>query len=239
MATAKLNREYAMRLCGVAVVMLGLTIWSLYDGLYAWPKVNDEYRQVQPLLLDSAEKGCPPEIWLNAPKKLEGHEIVVTNEFMLRIIYNGIGAKVPRRLVEEIQLITKPEGNTPEAIKGRAEQAVELFKNLEIYPESKIRTQYVQAAVTFILALLAFWSVLSKRKKEYVADDEGLRGSAIGYPVKWDDIAFVDWNKWDKGIISIRLKNQNKIVIDGWHFAGVRDIAEVIKTYRPQDNPKS
>ena len=39
----KLNMEYAVRHLGVAVLMLGMSGWFLYDGAVKYPKQDDEF----------------------------------------------------------------------------------------------------------------------------------------------------------------------------------------------------
>ena len=38
MAEARINKEYLLRMCGVAAFMLAICLWSLYDGFVAWPE---------------------------------------------------------------------------------------------------------------------------------------------------------------------------------------------------------
>ena len=87
--------------------------------------------------------------------------------------------------------------------------------------------------MTLLLAALAFAAVLSKRRTVYVADESGLSGTGFGgTPIPWDAVASVDWAKWDeKGIIGLELKDGRRFKLDGWHYAGMRPIADVIRSH--------
>ena len=226
MATARLNREYALRLTGVGAIMVALALWSLYDGIVAWPRVNDDLGRVREELLRRCEEGTTPEAWLASDDD---------GGFPLQSVYNRIGRKVPRHLVEELSTITNPAGEGEAAVRKRCEAAAELFGR-EIYPPSKIKTQYIQAAVCTALGLLAFWSVLSKRKTCYEVDDTGLRGSGFGgQALSWDQVEGVDWSRWEeKGILAVTAAGGRRFVLDGWHFAGIRPIAAEFEKHYPK-----
>ncbi len=226
MAIARLNKEYALRLSGVGAIMVALALWSLYDGTVAWPRVNADLEKVRAELVRRSQAGTTPEMWLASAED---------GTFPLQGVYDSIGSKVPRHLVEELSMITKPAGEGEAAVRQRCEAAAELFGK-EIYPPSKIRTQYIQAAVCVALGLLAFFSVLSKRKTWYEVDDDGLRGSGFGdKPVSWADVKSVDWSRWEeKGILVVALADGRKITLDGWHFAGIRPIAAEIEKHHPK-----
>ena len=61
MATAKLNREYAARMCGIGAIMLALSAWSVYDGAVAWPRANAELASVRDGLVAGCRAGITPE----------------------------------------------------------------------------------------------------------------------------------------------------------------------------------
>lgn len=50
----KLNREYALRHLGVALLMLGLSGWFAYDGYVSYPQRDDGWFEAQHLKKDSA-----------------------------------------------------------------------------------------------------------------------------------------------------------------------------------------
>lgn len=228
MAEAKLNKEYAVRISFVGAIMLALSVWSIYDGAVAWPNVNKGMDKVRVDLINGCRAGLPPEYWLSA-KDSEA------KTYRLQEKFSEYGLKVPKYLVQELQSLTTPQGDDSEARKARAKRAEELFEK-PIYSQAKLNSQFIQAAVTLVLALLAFMAVASKRKTVYVVDENGLSGSGFGgKQIAWDEVASVDWSKWDeKGIIGISLKDGCNFKLDGWHFAGMRPIAEILNGHFPK-----
>lgn len=226
MATAKLNREYAFRMCGIGAIMLALSAWSVYDGAVAWPKVNAELASVRDELVARCRAGVTPADWLSAPN-------AESQTYRLQDVFASKGARPPRYLVQELGAITQPVGDDAEARAIRAAQAEELFRK-PVYSDAKLKGQFIQAGVTLLLAALAFAAVLSKRRTVYVADESGLSGTGFGgTPIPWDAVASVDWAKWDeKGIIGLELKDGRRFKLDGWHYAGMRPVADVIRSHQ-------
>ena len=229
MATAKLNREYAMRMGGVGAMLVAFAAWSVYDGAVAWPRANADLAKARPALEARAVgRIMTPEDWLASQ---DGQP----ESFPLKEVFEKEGIPLSRKLVMELSEITHPAGDSPDARRARAEAAADLFSR-DLYPAGKCKGQFVQAAVLAFLALLALRAVWSKRGIEYVADDAGLRGSGFGGgEIAWDMVSGVDWRRWEsKGIVAVRTKDGRSHAIDGWHFKGVRDIAEVLEKRFPQ-----
>lgn len=229
MATARLNREYAIRMTFVGALLAALALWSVYDGAVAWPRANRQLASVRPFLAEySAKAIMTPEAWLSATDE-------APDSFPLRDAFAKAGVPLTRKLVQELSEITHPEGNEPELRRARAERADELFSR-DLYPAGKCQGQFVQAAVLAILALLAFNAVWSKRGTEYVVDENGLSGNGFGAaPVPWSDVKSVDWGRWEsKGVIAVKAAGGRRFVLDGWHFKGIRDIAAVLEERYPR-----
>lgn len=228
MATARLNSEYARRMCGVGALLLALAGWSIYDGAVAWPRANAGLAEVRPALLEGCAGGLTPEAWLSAPDGPGG-------DFPLKEAFAKAGRPLPRSLVVELSEITRPEGDSAEARRARAEAAANLFSR-DLYPEGKRRGQFVQAAVLAILALLAFRAVWTKRGVEYSSGDDGLSGNGFGSaPIPWDEVESVNWGRWEsKGVIGIIASGGRRFTLDGWHFKGVRDIAAELERRHPR-----
>ena len=223
MATAQLNREYAIRMCGIGAIMLALAAWSVYDGAVAWPAVNAGLDAVRGELVAGCRAGITPEQWLSAPD-------ADTQTYRLQAVFAAHGLRPPKYLVQELGAISSPPGDEAEARAARAAQAEELFLK-PVYSPAKLMGQFGQAAVTLLLAALAFAAVISKRKTVYVVDESGLSGTGFGPdPIPWESVASVDWSKWDeKGILVVVLRDGRRFKLDGWHFAGMRPVADVLR----------
>ena len=118
---------------------------------------------------------------------------------------------------------------------AQAKRVRKLFEG-PVYGEHDLKSQFVQAAVTLVLGLLAFASVGRKARRRYAADETGLHGSGFGgQRVVYEEIARIDWSKWDeKGIVTLTLKSGAACKLDGWHFAGITGIVDEIKRHRPE-----
>jgi len=145
-------------------------------------------------------------------------------------------AKAPSKLTRKLSELRIPD-STPDRDAARAAQLEQVRKTLEqpIYSARDLQTQFVQAAVTLVLALCAFVAVGTKAPRRFVADDTGLYGSGVGpQPIGYDEIKSADWTRWDeKGIVRLVLNDGRRLKLDGWHFAGMTGVVEEILRHRP------
>ena len=224
MAEAKLNREYAVRVAGVGALLLGICLWSLYDGRTAWPRQNRVMERVRPALLATH---LTAEAWLSQDGE---------RGTRLDAAFRSQGVKAPAKLVRKLGELRIPD-SAPDRDTARAAQLDQVRKTLEqpVYSARDLQTQFVQAAVTLALALCAFAAVGVKAARRFVADDTGLHGSGFGArTIGYDEIRSVDWTRWDeKGIVRLALRNGRRLTLDGWHFAGMTGIVEELLRHRP------
>jgi len=229
MAEAKLNREYAMRLMGVGALMVGICLWSLYDGRVAWPRQNRRMEEVRPALLAT---NLTAEAWL---ARGDAGVSPIEGAFVSR------GFSAPSKLIKKLSEIRVPD-TAADRDALRAAQAPRVAKVLKepVYSEHDLKTQIVQAAVTLALGFYAFCLIGLKARKRYLADDAGLGGSGFGNRhIAYGDIKAIDWSKWDeKGILRLTLGSGVRHTLDGWHFAGMTGIADEIQKRRPDLCPK-
>lgn len=68
-----------------------------------------------------------------------------------------------------------------------------------------------------------------------MADKEHLQGSGFGeHPIPYSEIKSIDLKKWaEHGIGVLSLHNGHHIKLDGWHYANLTAIIDVIKEQRP------
>ena len=224
MAEAKLNREYAFRIIGIGVLMVGILIWSIYDGKVAWPRANRQLDQVRPSLLAT---NLTAEAWLE--KRGDGKGSLLDEAF------GKAGCKVPSKLVRKVGELRLPDRLTGNRDEKRAALQVQLRKVFEspVYSPHDLSGQTVQAAIACLFALLAFGAVLAKVGKVYQADEKGLGGSGFGKSYGFDEIERIEWKQWkEKGIAVLFFKDGRRVKLDGWHFRGIPAIIGVIKEKR-------
>jgi len=229
MAEAKLNREYALRIIGVGAMMFGMCAWSLYDGRVAWPEHNRSLERVRPELLAT---NLTVEAWLAQDD--EGSTLLAS-------VFAKAGRKVPGKLVKKIGELRLPR-NVTDSAERNAEQAKQLRALFEsdVYSPHDLATQTVQAVITFLAGVWAWLLIGLKVGRRFAADETGLHGSGFGSgTVAYSSIAEIDWTKWDdKGIVRMTLKDGRRVVLDGWHFAGVTGIVDAIRRFRPDLDAK-
>jgi len=224
MAEAKLNREYAVRVMGVGALMVGICVWSLYDGRVAWPRHNRSAELARPALLAT---NLTAEAWI------ERGESGVS---ALDAVFAEKGARAPSKLIKKLGELKVPPGAAgKKALYEKQVAHVRAVFEGPVYSAHDLKAQDVQAAITLVLGLLAFGAVARKARLRYVADGQGLSGSGFGgQTLAYRDIAKIDWTKWDdKGIAVCRFTSGKQVKLDGWHFAGMDAIVAAIEARRP------
>ncbi len=228
MAEATLNKDYARRMIGVGLLMLALSAWSVYDGAVKWPRVNLRVAEVRPVLLAT---NLTAEAWL---------ETEAVGQHALQRVFAAAGSRVPGKLVRKLGelRIRRDETDVETALSAQRQAVRKLFEQ-PLYASGDLSGQYVQAAVTFGLALAAFLAVAVKGKRRFIADDAGLHGSGFGgRDWSWSDLKSIDWLRWEeKGIVVLTFTTGLSVRCDGWHFSGMPDIVKVIEAQRPDLAP--
>jgi len=228
MVEAKINREYALRMAGVTFLMLGISIWSLYDGFVAWPRKNQEFAVLRPALLAT---NLSARVWL-ARSGGEGRS-------ELDRLFRSRDLKPPARLVKKIDeakiSTSLPENLMAQAREREREMLRKIFEG-EVYGRHDLQGQFVMAALTALAALAVLFSFAGKISKGFVAGDSALTGSGFGgQTINYADIESIDWKLWDKkGIVKITVKGGALYTLDGWHFSGVTAVVDAIIGQRPE-----
>ena len=229
MAEAKLNREYAVRILGVGAMMVGMCVWSLYDGLVAWPRHNQNLEQIRPELMST---NLTAEAWV---ERGESGYSPLTEAFSEK------GMKTPSKLIKKLGELKVPN-SAPDRVAAYTVQIQQIHKLFEkpVYSQHDLKTQFVQAVLTCALGLLSLGSLGLKARKRFCADETGLFGSGFGlHRFTYADIALIDWTNWDeKGIMTLTFKSGERQKLDGWHFIGVSSVVAEIQKNRPDLCPK-
>lgn len=226
MAIATINKEYLLRVGGVGILMLAIGAWCLYDGLIGFPKVNSDFSKVQTRLIEQTKKGITAQQWLTDDDK---------GSYPLKRIFDEKGIKLPSRLIQELRAVPSPIDDSNEALSQTIEATLHIFTD-DIYKKKDLTVQYTLAAIAIIFGLNILLTVKRRKGIVYEVDDTGLKGNGFGpQPLAWDEIESVDWRKWkEKGIVTLIATNNRRFVLDGWHFAGIRPIADEISKHFPQ-----
>ncbi|MEI7902730.1 MAG: hypothetical protein WCK89_20980 [bacterium] len=229
MVEAKLNREYAVRILGVGALMVGMCVWSLYDGKVAWPRHNRSLEQVRPALLATR---LTAEAWV-------AHDELGVSPLGAAFHTNSL--VLPSKLIKKLSELKIPQSASEKTAlyEMQAKRVQKLFES-PVYNSHDLQTQFVQAAITLSLGLLAFLSLGLKARKRYCAAETGLCGSGFsGKEIPYSDLLRIDWAKWDdKGIVTLTFKSGERRTLDGWHFTGMPEVVAEIQKQRPDLCPK-
>ncbi|MGN0885817.1 MAG: hypothetical protein ACI4RT_02340 [Candidatus Spyradenecus sp.] len=207
--TTTLNREYALRLLGVAVLFIGLSGWFLYDGARGYPAEN---AAVAPVAAELAQQPLTPADWVNTAK---------TGTVPLIDAFQARGLKAPSKFVDGFTSWVRagdPKGNDPQAAAALLRQPVHS-------PED-IRTQFISAGIGLLaaaglLALLA-WRRLTTLRLEPEALVRTVAGRSQRFALA--ELRDVDDREWTKrGIARARFAT-GTVTLDAWHHAGIREI---------------
>jgi len=232
-ATARLNRDYAIRMLGVGAMLAGMTGWALYDGAAGYPRMNARYEAVRPELVGRAMTAGE---WIK-PGGGDGISEVER-------VFRDHGMRAPASMLAKLKALNEQaRGQTvpPEQAESfRARQVEAARELLDRPPRSphEIRSQFVMAALAALAALAAFAAVGRKAGRRLTADETGLRGFAA-QPVPYEAIRAADWSQWEaKRIVRLALRDGRRLKLDGWHFAGAEEVVAELLRHRPDLKPE-
>ena len=200
-----LNPEYAIRWTAVALLMVAISIWSVYDGKVSYPRMNRQLEKIAPIL---GEAGMTPSRLLEIDGRQRRIDAIYSQNLGIR--------KAPRRLVGRITDLAKQAEKAKATVKPGHNSDFILEQNRilrekilapPLWSPHDIRSQYIMALATLLLGLLAAATL------------------GFGVPFRFDDIAQTDETEWKrKGILKLRLKDNRIITLDAWHYNGVKEI---------------
>ena len=96
--------------------------------------------------------------------------------------------------------------------------------NLVTFKAEKIRRQYEFAGIALLVSLVVGLRLLKSARFDFEFDDDGF--TCRGRRFARADIDRIDRSQWEKkSILTLRMTDGTKIVLDGWHHTGVREFA--------------
>lgn len=94
--------------------------------------------------------------------------------------------------------------------------------DLEAFKRQKTHTQYGFTLFALVMALVVGVRLNNSRRFSFEYDDDGFTAEGVRYAYK--DIAEVDRSRWEKkSIMSLKLSDGRRVVLDGWHHLGVAE----------------
>ncbi len=211
--TTTINKEYALRFLGVALLFLVFAGWFLYDGMLGYPQKN---AQLQPIAAQLAERPLTPADWMNQVK---------TGTAPLVEAFRAAGMDAPAKICDTYSSWINTQD--PRAQSVEAARAVLLQP---LYSENDILAQFISAGIGLAASLLLMACVLLRVLTRHTLENDTLtvtfgKRSTV-YPLT--TLQQVDDTQWEKrGILKARFGSR-WLTLDAWHHAGVRPIAEVL-----------
>jgi hypothetical protein len=204
-----INREYAIRFLGVAILFIALSGWFLYDGVIGYPQKNEA---IAPIATTLSQREFTAADWMNTAK---------TGTAPLTEAFQAAGLQVPAKYSDTFNSWIRAGDKRAEDIT----LAQEVLK-MPVYSADDIKAQFVSAGIGVLaafglLGLLAFRFVT-----RFTLDDVALT-VLIGKQSRTyllTDLERIDNSQWEKrGIAKVIFKN-GIVVLDAWHHTGIRDI---------------
>lgn len=228
--TTRINREYALRFLGVALLFIAFAGWFLYDGLWGYPKEN---AAIAPIAAELAKQSAPEATqpmtasdWMNDAK---------TGTAPLVAAFQAAGHKPPAKYADTFTSWIR--ASDPRAQNPAAAHAV---LSLPLHGEDEIRTQFISAAISLLAALALLLIVLRRFLTTFRLDDTALTHTFAGrittYPLC--ELIAIDDSQWTKrAIAKVAFANRPPLTLDAWHHAGLRPIHEALLAHLPTQTP--
>lgn len=210
---ASLNREYALRLLGVALLFLGLSGWFLYDGTRGYPAEN---ARVAPIAAELAQTPRTPADWVNPAK---------TGTAPLVEAFRAHGLKCPAKYLDGFTSWVRagdPKANDPKAAAALLSQP--------LHSAEEVHTQFISAGIGLVAAA-ALLGLLAVRKLTRLTLTEThlihhFAGRECRYPL--DELCALDDRQWQKRAIAKACFRSGTVTLDAWHHAGIRPLHDAL-----------
>lgn len=216
--TTSINKEYALRFLGVALLFAGFAGWFLYDGAIGYPERN---AAVAPVAEALAARDLTPADWVNTAK---------TGTAPLTEAFRKAGLEPPAKIADTFTSWVRAED--PRA--HRTEEARQTLLR-PVYGEEDIRAQFVSAVVALLAALGLLALVALRFLTRHTLDDAALTVSTpLGtrrYPLT--SLERVDDTQWEKRGILKATFAEGTVTLDVWHHAGMRPLGNALRERLP------
>lgn len=226
--TARLNKDYALRVIAVTGLFFAGFLWLLYDGFIGYNRVN---AAVAPVANELIESG------MTAAELIEKDE--ATNETPFTQAFKNAGVSIPKSVYEKLKTLAKSAADSPTL---QEDTAVLLAK--PVYDADAIRGQFVTAGIALICILLLGGllyvrsTVFFRLQGEVLSVVRKRLGSANETIYALSDLEKIDWEKWsDKQIAVFHFKDASQQKMDGWFYSGIVPLVEAVVTERPDLAP--
>lgn len=223
------NREYAARFLGVALLFVAFAGWFVYDGKVGYPQENARVAPVaERLAARTVAEKMPAADWVNTAK---------TGVAPLTEAFREAGLEPPAKLEDTFNSwvsASDPRMNDVEATRAAMLEPP--------HSADDIRAQFVSAVIGLLAAFGLAGLVAWRWGTVFALDGEALTVTVFGKARRLPlaTLRAVDDAQWAKrGILRVRFE-AGAVTLDAWHHAGVRPMAERLlgAAPKPDESPK-
>lgn len=204
-----INREYAIRFLGVAILFIGLSGWFLYDGAIGYPQKNEA---IAPISMTLSQRELTATDWMNTAK---------TGIAPLTEAFQSVGLQVPAKYSDTFNSWIRAGDQRANDVA----LAQEILR-MPVYSADDIKAQFVSAGIG-VLAAFGLLGLLAFRFMTRFTLDETTLTVYLGKQSRaylLTDLVRIDNTQWEKrGILKAIFKN-GTVILDAWHHTGIREI---------------
>lgn len=211
---SSINREYALRFLGVALLFLAFSGWFFYDGFVGYPQKNAAFLPVGEVL---AQQDLTPTDWMNTVK---------TGVAPLTEAFEAKGMKPPSKVQDTFNSWIR--ANDPHALQVEAARNV---LRTPLYSAEDIRAQFISAGIGMLATLALLLLVAFRYLTCYTLTDDTLQvvfaSKTTRYPL--EALSSIDDSQWEKRGIAVVHFGAASVKLDAWHHQGLKPIVEALK----------
>jgi hypothetical protein len=210
-----INREYAIRFLGVAILFIALSGWFLYDGVIGYPQKNEK---IAPIAATLSQRNLTATDWMNTAK---------TGTAPLVEAFQAAGLQVPAKYSDTFNSWIRAGDQRANDVA----LAQEVLK-MPVYSADDIKAQFVSAGIG-VLAAFGLLAILFVRFiTRYTLDETTLTVYFCkqSHAYSLSELQRIDVSQWEKrGILKIYFNN-GLVTLDAWHHTGIREIVAQLNT---------
>jgi len=229
MIATSINKEYCLRMAGVALVIAAMGGWFVYDGAVGYPGKNRAHERLAEKLRELREAGTFPKAaeWLK-----EGtNGVVFAEQFAL----DEAGVKLHSSTLNTVkdtqarigQIFQREPDNAKAAQQaGVLEAALAESMARQPYSQAELNTQFGFAVFAFLFAALLLGVLARRASTRITADGAGI--SRNNERFEYAELTSIDWAQWHNKHIARLSFGSRSLKLDGWHHTRVDDIVALV-----------
>ncbi len=220
MIQTSLNKEYVLRLTGVALLLAAAGGWFLFDGAITYPQTNASTAPVCEALAKSGKTA---------------RELLATDKGEVSLFAQAfLDAKVdvPSVKFDEIKSVITAGSPAADDV-----DYVKYTLARPVYADTDIRAQFTSALIAFAFAALLEIILLKRARTTYTLTEEALavKTGPISKTYPLHALKALDDAQWESKNIIRATFDDTTLTLDAWHYQGVAEMRDLLKAKLPDD----